>query len=80
MKTVNVIEQNGEKSKNLRLKSKNHATTCHIKYKVINFDPSYKSKMAKKLAATNLDQYLRLNLHLRVNCPKLAKMAILKPP
>ena len=68
---------------------KKHPPTRHIKYKVIDFAPINKSIMAYKLPWTNLERFLRRiksrlrviarNLS-RVNCPKLAKMTIFKPP
>ena len=66
-----------------------HATR-HIEYKRMDFALCIKSIMANKLLSTNLKQLLgRIKSPLtalvagnisRVNCLKLAKMAIFKPP
>ena len=66
----------------------NHPPTRHLKYKRIDFAPCNKSVMANKVLSTNLERFLKTdklsayaliarNIS-RVNCPKLAKMAILK--
>ena len=39
--------------------SENHPPTRHIKFKVINLAPSYKSIMANKLRSASLEQFLR---------------------
>ena len=61
----------------------------HLKYKKIDLAPCNKSIMANDLLSTNLERFydgLTLRLHVnsaklsRVICPKLAKMAIFKPP
>ena len=63
--------------------------TPHIKHKVIDFVLNNKSIMANKLPSTILERLLRRIEYpptrlarniLRVNCPKLAKMTIFKPP
>ena len=59
--------------------------TRHIKYKRIDFAPCNKPTMANKLLLTNLEQFLSAYALMarnisRVNCPKLTKMAIFKPP
>ena len=36
-----------------------HLPSRQIKYKVINYAPSYKSFMANKLPSTNLERFLR---------------------
>ena len=69
------MEQSGNKlfgAEKLNVKNKNdiyffkfeifceiHLPTRHIKYKVIDFAPSNKSIMAKKLPSNNLDFFLR---------------------
>ena len=45
-----------------------------------SFAPINKSIMAYKLPSTNLERFLVARNILRVKCPKLAKMAIFKPP
>ena len=50
----------------------NHPPKRHIKYKVIDFDPSTKSIMANKIPSTKLERFLR-----RINLSK-CKMAIFK--
>ena len=54
-----------------------HPPTRHIKYKVIDFAHSNKSVTASMSPTTNLELFLR-RIKSRVNCPKLAKMAIFK--
>ena len=51
MKKLNVIKN--EHLKKIEVICKNHPLKCHMKYKVIDFTPSNKSIMAKKLLSTN---------------------------
>ena len=68
--------------------NENHPPTRHIKYKKIDFVPCNKSIMTNKLRSTNLERFIRrikshlaysliARIILRVNCPKLVKMAIM---
>ena len=69
----------------------NHPPTRHIKYKKIDLAPFNKSIMANKLLSTipiwndfktdKISAYALIARNIsRLNCPKLAKMAIFKPP
>ena len=67
----------------------NQPPTRHIKHKRLDFAPCNKSIMAKNFFQKIWNDFktdyfsahalIARNI-LRVNCPKLAKMAILKPP